>query len=214
MGGDSGLGGDHNLGDDREQDRRLAAAIAAGDPEAARRFSEVYLPRLHRYVLQRSGLDSDAAAEVAQEAAVAALRSAHRFRGESSLYTWLCGIARRKVADWYRRERRRPLSLDDLTAGGLALISEGPLPDEVVAHAETARVVHQAVWGLPESQREAVLLKYVEECSVAEIARQFGRSEKAVESLLSRGRATLRRELARLAGGRRRADGIPVRQAE
>lgn len=193
---------ERDLGSDREQDRRLAAAVAAGDPEAARRLCETYLPRVHRYVLQRSGLAPDAATDVAQEATVAALRSIQHFRGESSLFTWICGIARRKVADWYRRERRRPLSLDDLVAEGLALMSEGPLPEEIVARDETAQAVHRALWSLPAPQREAVLLKYIEERSVAEIADEFGRSEKAVESLLSRGRATLRRELALLAGKR------------
>ncbi len=183
-------------------DRWLASAIAAGDPAAAERLCEDYLPRLHSYVLQRSGLDNDAAVDVAQETILAALRTAQYFRGESTLYTWLCAIARRKVIDYYRRRKRHPESLDNLVENGLAVIDTAPLPEEVAERGETAAVVHRALWELPGDQRDAVLHKYLDEWTVAEIAAELGRSEKAVESLLSRGRANLRRRLAALLGAR------------
>ncbi len=186
---------------DPSAERQLASAVAAGDPDAARRLCEEYLPRLHRYILQRSGLDSEAAAEAAQETILAALRSAQFFRGESGLYTWLCAIARRKVADQYRRRSRHSLSLDDLVAGGLAVIDTQPLPEEMVEREEVATTVHLAIWGLPGDQREAVLRKYLDDLPVAEIAVELGRSEKAVESLLSRGRANLRKQLSELIDG-------------
>lgn len=177
-------------------DVRLAQAVAAGDPEAARDLCELHLPRLYAYILGRSGLDPDASAEVAQETIVAALRSAQHFRGQSSLDTWLCAIARRKVADHYRRESRRPLSLDRLTLEGLALLDTRPLPEETALREETAATVHRALWRLPADQREAALRKYLDGRSVAEIAVELGRSEKAVESLLSRAREGLRKRLA------------------
>lgn len=188
---------------DPEAERRLALAVAAGDRKAVETLCEGYLPRLHGYVFQRSGLAYEAALEVAQETILAALRSAQFFRGESGLHTWLCAIARRKVADHYRRVYRRPLSLDRLAAEGLALIDERPLPEELAEREETAAAVHAALWRLPADQRDAVFLKYLDDRSVAEIAAEMGRSEKAVESLLSRGRANLRRQLTRLAEANR-----------
>lgn len=192
---------------DPTAERQLASAIAAGDPEAARRLCEDYLPRLHGYILQRSGLDSESAAEAAQETILAALRSAQYFRGEAGLYTWLCAIARRKVADIYRRKVRRPLSLDDLVTDGLAVIDTEPLPEELIEREEVAATVHSALWSLPDDQRDAVLRKYIEESSVAEIALELGRSEKAVESLLSRGRANLRKRLVQFARGAQAGGG-------
>jgi RNA polymerase sigma-70 factor (ECF subfamily) len=188
-----------------EADRELARALSAGDTDAAHHLCETYLPRLHTFILERSGLSAEAAADVAQETLVAALRSVQHYRGESSLFTWLAAIARRKTTDHYRRERRRPLSLEDVTARGLALIDDGPLPDEVAQSDETAAAVHQALWRLPVRQREVLLLKYVDELPVAEIAADLGRSEKSVESLLSRGRAALRQQLVEWGLGRRRS---------
>lgn len=181
---------------DREAERRLGVAVAGGDPEAARRLVESYLPAVYGYVFGRTGLGAEVAAELAQETLVAALGAVPRFRGESTLLTWLCAIARRKVADHYRRESRRPLSLDEPASGSLALMDRRPLPDEVAESDELAAAVHRAVWTLPGDQREAVLLKYIEGEPVAAIAARLGRSEKAAESLLSRGRATLRERLA------------------
>ncbi len=189
---------------DPAAERQLASAIAAGEPEAAQRLCEDYLPRVYGYILQRSGLDFDAAAEAAQDTILAALRSAQYFRGESGLYTWLCAIARRKVADHYRRLRRTPLSLDGLVADGLAVIDSEPLPEEVAERDDTADLVHRALWTLPGDQREAVLGMYVDDLSMAEIAVRLDRSPKAVESLLSRGRANLRRRLAGMVESARR----------
>jgi RNA polymerase sigma-70 factor (ECF subfamily) len=188
---------------DPEAERRLAAAVAAGDRDAARALCEEYLPRLRAYVLRRSGLDDETALETAQETILAALRSVQVFRGESSLYTWLCAIARRKVADHYRRAGRRPLSLDGLIVAGLTLIDTEPLPEEVTEREEMAATIHSALWRLPEDQREAVFRKYLDDRSVAEIAAELGRSEKAVESLLSRGRANLRKRLTGKGDGAR-----------
>ncbi len=188
---------------DPEAERRLAAAVAAGDRDAARALCEEYLPRLRAYVLRRSGLDDETALETAQETILAALRSVQVFRGESSLYTWLCAIARRKVADHYRQASRRPLSLDGLIVAGLTLIDTEPLPEEITEREEITAAIHSALWRLPEDQREAVLRKYLDDRSVAEIANELGRSEKAVESLLSRGRANLRKRLTASAGTKR-----------
>ncbi len=186
-----------------EADREFARALAAGEAEAARHLCETYLPRLHTFILQRTGLSPEEAADVAQDTIIAALRSAQHYRGGSSFLTWLTAIAKRKTADHYRRERRRPLSLEEAAAGGLALIDDGPLPDEVAENDEVAAVVHRALWHLPTRQREVLVLKYVDELPVAEIAADMRRSESAVESLLSRGRAALRRQLVELGLGRR-----------
>lgn len=182
-------------------DLRLAAAVAAGDQAAARRLCERYLPRVFGYILRRTGLGPDTAAELAQETVVAALRSIQHYGGRSSLDTWLCALARHKVADHYRRESRRPASLDDLALRGLELFDQAPLPQEVAERDELAEAVHRAVWLLPPAQRDAVLGKYLDGLSLAELAREMGRTEKAVESLLSRARATLRRMLAAWAEG-------------
>ena len=106
---------------------------------------------------------------------------------------WLLGIARRKVADACRkRARRRETSLEDLAADAPATLSDRVerRPEPLLLRGEASEALRAAVDGLKPDQREALLLKYVEELSLAEIARIMDRSPQAVSSLLQRARAT------------------------
>lgn len=129
------------------------------------------------------------AEELTQEAFVEAVRSQHGFDGRSDPLTWVCAIARHKLADHYRRldrEERRHLRL--LTrAGGM---ESDPEPPE---SPEARDAVRRALGSLPAMQRAVLVLHYLDELSMREIAAVLGRSESAVESLLSRGRENFKR---------------------
>jgi RNA polymerase sigma-70 factor (ECF subfamily) len=100
----------------------------------------------------------------------------------STFRVWLFRIARNVVANERRRDRRRPVSsLEDA--------AEFSAPDDV-AEAAAAREAVSAAWAavsrLPEDRRRAVVLRFVDEMSTAEIAAILGRSEGAVRVLLHR----------------------------
>src|SRR5262245_49670127 len=69
------------------------------------------LPRLYSYLLSRCANDTTLAEALSQQTFVAAIDLRARFDGRSDIVTWLCGIARHKLADHFRRaerdERRR-----------------------------------------------------------------------------------------------------------
>ena len=99
---------------------------------------------------------------------------------------WLFGIARHKVADHLRRTKNRetlPLPESLLAPGG---------PESCMATAETARALRSVLEALPVLQKEALLLKYVEQLSLAEIALALGKSETAISQLLYRARQSAR----------------------
>jgi len=100
----------------------------------------------------------------------------------STFRVWLFRIARNVVANERRRDRRRPISSLDEAAGFTA-------PGDVVETAaarETVDAAWQAVARLPEDRRRAVILRFVDEMSTAEIAAVLDRSEGAVRVLLHR----------------------------
>ena len=100
----------------------------------------------------------------------------------STFRVWLFRIARNVVANERRRDRRRQVSsLEDA--------AELSAPDNVVdtaAAREAASAAWEAVSRLPEDRRRAVILRFVDEMSTAEIAAILGRSEGAVRVLLHR----------------------------
>jgi RNA polymerase sigma-70 factor, ECF subfamily len=109
----------------------------------------------------------------------------------STFRVWLFRIARNVVANERRRVRRRPIAPLE-AADGLAI------PDglfEAAAAREAGNAAWDAVSRLPEDRRRAVVLRFVDEMSTAEIAAVLGRSEGAVRVLLHRALRSIADEL-------------------
>ena len=167
------------------------ALVVAGDRDAVRRLLDESGPVVFGYVLARVGGVRSVADDLVQDTFLEAIRSAHTFRGDSLLTTWLCAIARRRVARHFEAERRT-MGVDDETSldvGGVADADDGV--DGVDQRDEVVR----ALGRLPVLHRQVLVRKYLDDLPVAEIAAELGRSVVQVQSLLQRARVGLRREL-------------------
>jgi RNA polymerase sigma-70 factor (ECF subfamily) len=174
-------------------------AEAEGERVDIASLHDRYLRAVFTYVCGRVP-DRSEAEDITAEVFAAALAALPRFRGDSGHYAWLLGIARRKIVDAMRRRRGRRELLDtELTEAererlGLLLATDaGELPEAAVRHAEARREMRKLLAGLPEAQREALLLQVVHDLSIREIAQVLGRSEAAANSLLQRARAAIYR---------------------
>ncbi|MBN1261813.1 MAG: RNA polymerase sigma factor, partial [Anaerolineae bacterium] len=156
---------------------------------------EQYADALYRFVYNQVGGHVQEAEDIVQDTFLVALRSIKRFRHQSSLKTWLFGIASNKVKDRWRRVVRHPeVELPEWFPG----IGGAEIPEETLARSDVRKMVREALTALPAHYRTALVLKYVEGWPVIEIAGAMGRSEKSVESILVRAR---RRLAAILEGG-------------
>jgi len=177
--------------------RHERTEAVTGERTGIASLHDAYLQAVFAYVLCRVSNRAEAE-DVTAEVFAAALTVLPKFRGEASHYAWLLGIARRKIADSARRRHRRRERLDtELTdeereALSLLMASDfGQLPEEVVQHQEARQVMRKLIAGLPDAQREALLLQVVHDLSIREIAQVIGRSEAAANSLLQRARAAI-----------------------
>jgi RNA polymerase sigma-70 factor, ECF subfamily len=168
--------------------QRLAAA-ARGDEDAVRWLLDEVAPVVHGFLYARLGGDRCAVDDLLQETVIEAVRGADSFRGESALSTWMCAIARRRVARHYERERR-----EEVHRANLRMASEVPQAD-ALEQAEQRDEVARALGRLPVLHRQVLVLKYLDDLGVDEVAREIGRSRVQVQSLLQRARDALRREL-------------------
>jgi len=162
----------------------LIARLKAGNGDAAREFFDLYAARIGRFIANSLGGDPRDAEDLLQETFIALAEALPYFRGDSSLFTFACAIAHRKVQSFIRRNARRARLA--LTA---PLDPEGEAPG---ASPQERRAVAEAMAQLQPDHREALMLKYVEEMSVNDIARVMQLSEHAVESRLARARRALR----------------------
>ena len=186
VGGDRRAMGDAG-GGDAEAVAELARVVA-GEPDAVRRLLDESGPVVFGYVLARVGGVRSVADDLVQDTFLEAIRSAHTFRGESLLTTWLCAIARRRVARHFEAERRAFGADDD---GVLDVGDTGVAEDAVDQRDEVVR----ALGRLPVLHRQVLVRKYLDDCPVIEIAAELGRTPVQVQSLLQRARQGLRRQL-------------------
>ncbi|MBN1875531.1 MAG: RNA polymerase sigma factor [Anaerolineae bacterium] len=168
----------------------LAQRLAQGDPDAVELLVAEYTDDLYRFVYNQVGGSQQDAEDVVQETLVAALRAIRRFRGDSKLRTWLFSIAAHKVADRRRRIKRQPQQIP-IQEVLFPLVAEDALPEQFLDKLEVRQAVRTALMQLPLHYRMALILKYVEELSVREIASVMDRSEKSIESILVRARRLL-----------------------
>lgn len=187
----------------RGDERGLLLAASSGDPEAVRQLIDTVGPVVYGFVFARVGGDDAAADDVVQETFVEAMRSAATFRGEAAVSTWMCTIARRRLARYFEAERREALA-----ASGLRLVAGDaePVEEPTLAVDQNDEVI-RALGRLLPLHRQVLVLKYLDGCSVAEIAAEVGRTPVQVQSLLQRARARLRAEIETSDGGKGETGG-------
>ena len=188
-------------------DRPLVEA-ARREPERFEALYRRYLAPVYSYAYYELG-NHHAAEDATERTFLAALANLNRFderarpadgHGASTFKVWLFQIARNMVANERRTARRHPAStLDEATA---AIVAD-PLDVEGEAvRRDEAAAAWRAVGRLPADRRRAIVLRFVDELSTAEIAGVLGRSEGAVRVLIHRGLRSVARELGRPDDGR------------
>lgn len=150
-----------------DEERKLLAAIRAGDHDAA----EILVERTYSAVfasVHRLCGDSDLAADLTQETYQKAWGALAGFDGRSQLFTWLYRIAYTTFLNHVRRPRRMT-SLDQPAA--IDVRDERPGVDEVLADEQEADRLRKAVMRLPEDLRFTVTAHFWGGLPVKEIAR-------------------------------------------
>ena len=172
-----------------DPDAELVARVGQGDAAATRAIVHAKLPRVLGLARRMLG-DAAEAEDVAQEAFVRLWRHAARWRpGAARFDTWLHTVTLNLCRDRLRRRRSTALLPEEIA---------DPAPSQCVALEEAAqsRMVEQAIAALPERQREAILLVHYQDLSNIDAAAAMELSVDALESLLARGRRSLRATFA------------------
>jgi RNA polymerase sigma factor (sigma-70 family) len=178
---------------DPTDDSALATRVAAGDEAALETLYARHAGPLYAFVCHHVSRSRTDAEEIWQDTLLAAIRSLPKYDGRGRLFTWLCGIARHKIADHFRRCGSSPAAFSELSAEQLRLIiDKSPLPEEMLSQPEVRIKVIETLAALPEPFRVALSARYAEERSVEDVAGILGKTYKGAESLLSRARAAFR----------------------
>jgi RNA polymerase sigma-70 factor, ECF subfamily len=173
----------------RPADSELVTRIAGGDQAAFRQLLTRYLPRLVATARRMLGGDAEAE-DVAQEAALRLWRNAAKIEvSETGVGGWLYRVTTNLALDRIRARRS-----DGPDA--LELMSVPADQQRRLVERDLGARVDKELQALPERQRLALVLCHYEGMSMSDAGDVMGISSEAIESLLARGRRTLRAALA------------------
>jgi len=183
----------------------LIQRCASGDDAAFAELVADHQRMVFQLALNLLG-DRDEALDLSQEVFLRVFRTISRFRGQSTLKTWIYRIAvnqaRNRHRFWRRRRRADQVSLDlHVATHGEFVSAADSRPDRVFARKELENRLEHAMDALPFDQRTAIVLREVDGLSYDEIAYSLGVAVGTVKSRLTRARQTLRVQL-REAGAR------------
>lgn len=165
-------------------DKQLFFQLKQGDPHAVEQWFKLYHSRLLKLILTRVSLKKDAE-EITQDTFMSCLKHLPLFRGESAIWTWMVKISQHEVADYYRKRYAKKaihaLSLDEFL-----------LSTKINNAHDTSEKVKLVLSQMSQEYREILLMKYVDNKKVKEIAEILERTVKAIESDLFRARVEFR----------------------
>ncbi|OGG24096.1 hypothetical protein A3A79_02775 [Candidatus Gottesmanbacteria bacterium RIFCSPLOWO2_01_FULL_43_11b] len=169
-----------------DSDAKLVDKILRRDKRALSLFYRTYAPALRRYIGGKIANHLDAE-EILQDSLFAFLEAIRDFGGRSSIKTFLFSITNHKIIDFYRRKKMKHIVFSKLPQLS-ELISPLLNPEEVLDEAQFKEKVARALSRLIPRYRQIITLKYLDNISVTDIARELAISFKSAESRLFRAR--------------------------
>jgi RNA polymerase sigma-70 factor (ECF subfamily) len=172
----------------------LVRAHQAGDEHAFGQIVRSQHRALYAHAYRRLG-NHEAAEDAVQDTLLRAYRALPSFDGDLRLRAWLHRILTNVCHDESNRRKRASGLIDKLEAQPVELAPD-PI-EETVLH-DTVRVMNEALAELPDSYREALVLRYVDGLSFREVAAATGVSEENARARVHRGRIALNKALSRV----------------
>ena len=146
-----------------------------------------YIDEIYQYIYLRTGLNRALAEDISQEIFLDVYKGLVGFKGLCSERTWVYKIAKNKLNDFYRMQYRQKIELIEIDSQISEQVDDPSqnIQEAVIKTFEREKV-RDCLNGLPEQYKLVLILKYIDDKSVKDIARIVEKSPKAVESILQR----------------------------
>ena len=172
---------------DSRSDAQLVESIRRGDSTAFDVLYERYFQRIHAFAYARLRNRADAE-EIVQETFTAVFRSVDAYRGQSSLLSWIYGIAKNTINNSVRRARAHEYRIEraksELVRSADSI--DSCTPEEQLNFHRSAEALRESLESVSDWQVEVFMLRHFENLTIQEIADRMRRSNDAIRSSLYR----------------------------
>ncbi len=172
---------------DERDDRDLVAGIRRGSQPDFNQLYDRYFRRVYGFAFQRLHNHADAE-EAVQETFTSVFRCINAYRGQSSLLSWIYGIAKNTVNNHIRRSKAHEMRLEraepELMRPATSL--HQCTPEEQLSLTRCEDAIRRTLASVASWQAEVFVLRHMENLSIGEISGRVSRSNDAVRSSLYR----------------------------
>ena len=167
---------------------------AQKDPEVFAKLYDEYYPKIFGYILKRVA-NFEIVQDIASETFFKALKKLWQFRWRNiSFSAWLYRIANNEIANYFRKNKYKPVSLDKVPE---PIAVHNPEAEILEAEQELKKYqdflkIQEKISKLPIKYQEVITLRFFEKKKIKEICEILGKKEGMVKSLLHRGIEKLR----------------------
>lgn len=175
-------------------DKSIIQSISEGDKNSFEKLYNLFNEKVYNTAISYVQ-DSNEAEEITQDVFIKIYKYASNFKGDSSVSTWIYRITVNTSLNYVKKQKKNKLTVfnnEDYNK------SDFIHPGVLLENQESSAYLFAAIDKLPETQKTAFILSFVEELPRQEVAEVMETSLKAVESLLQRGKANLRKELEKM----------------
>lgn len=179
---------------EREKLISLVQGVQNGDENAMTEMYNTFHNDIYYYILKTVN-DSELAADLTQDTFIEILQSISSLKEPAAFITWSRQIAYRRCTAYFKKRHDIMVDEDEDGYSIFDTITEDTaefIPEEALDKADFKQTIHDIINNLPEEQRSAIMMRYFEEISVADIAKIQGVSEGTVKSRLNYGRKAIK----------------------
>ncbi|MBX4259312.1 RNA polymerase sigma factor [Clostridium estertheticum] len=164
-------------------------------------FKEIYEKNfnyVYSFVFLRLAANKEVTEDIVQEIFISAMKGFLNYKATSSYKTWLCGIAKNKIMNYYRDNIRKegPTYAEELNY----LVDKQDV-EFMVINLETRKVILETLNRLKPIYKYVLILKYIDDYSVKAIAKCLCKTPKAIDGILQRAKISFKREYNMIEGG-------------
>lgn len=146
-----------------------------------------YSNMIYKFLLSKTG-NEDIAEELTQETFYQAVKNADKFDFSCKVSTWLCGIAKNKLYEYWRKHPKT----EELNEN---IAQQFSLEEQYIASEKRFEIM-RAIHNIPEPAREVLYLRLFSDLSFREIGNILNRTEQWARVTYYRGKLVLRKELS------------------
>ena len=183
-----------------DKESEIIKAIANGDKKVFPILYERFSDKVYNTALSYTKNIEDAE-EITQDVFIKIYKSAATFKGNSTLNTWIYRIAINTSLNYLKKKNRFAFFKSSLTSSQSVDLEH---PGVLLEQKENAAMLYKVIDCLPDNQKTAFILSFIEDLPRQEVANIMEISLKAVESLLQRAKKNMRSELEKLYPNRRK----------